>query len=109
MIKTTKSYNDFDLFQGGECDLQDISQVYGYTEGRYIEYKRSVEDKNLGPLVSTTMTRCIHCTRCIRFAEEVSIQGKNFMIDVKFRLQEFKIQEQPEEEKPQKLEHMLKK
>ena len=58
--------------QGGECDLQDISAKYGYETGRYHEYKRAVEDKNLGPLVSTYMTRCIHCTRCVRFAEEVA-------------------------------------
>ena len=58
--------------QGGECDLQDISEVYGYGRSRYFEYKRGVEDKNLGPLVKTTMTRCIHCTRCIRFTEEVA-------------------------------------
>jgi NADH dehydrogenase (ubiquinone) Fe-S protein 1 len=58
--------------QGGECDLQDISEVYGYRQSRYNEYKRSVEDKNFGPLVKTTMTRCIHCTRCVRFSEEVA-------------------------------------
>ena len=58
--------------QGGECDLQDISEVYGYKQSRYNEYKRSVEDKNFGPLVKTTMTRCIHCTRCVRFSEEVA-------------------------------------
>jgi NADH dehydrogenase (ubiquinone) Fe-S protein 1 len=58
--------------QGGECDLQDISEVYGYRQSRYMEYKRSVEDKNFGPLVKTTMTRCIHCTRCVRFSEEVA-------------------------------------
>ena len=58
--------------QGGECDLQDISEVYGYRQSRYNEYKRSVEDKNFGPLVKTTMTRCIHCTRCVRFTEEVA-------------------------------------
>lgn len=52
--------------------MQDISQVYGYKEGRFMEYKRSVEDKNLGPLISTIMTRCIHCTRCIRFSEEIA-------------------------------------
>ena len=55
--------------QGGECDLQDISTVYGYTEGRFMEYKRAVEDKQLGPLIKTSMTRCIHCTRCVRFTE----------------------------------------
>ena len=55
--------------QGGECDLQDISSIYGYTEGRFMEYKRAVEDKQLGPLIKTSMTRCIHCTRCVRFTE----------------------------------------
>jgi NADH dehydrogenase/NADH:ubiquinone oxidoreductase subunit G len=44
--------------------------LYGYRQGRFLEYKRAVEDKELGPLISTIMTRCIHCTRCIRFAEE---------------------------------------
>ncbi len=58
--------------QGGECDLQDISENYGYRESRMFEYKRGVEDKNFGPLVKTTMTRCIHCTRCVRFTEEVA-------------------------------------
>lgn len=58
--------------QGGECDLQDQSILYGYKQGRFLEYKRAVEDKELGPLISTIMTRCIHCTRCIRFSEEVA-------------------------------------
>jgi NADH-quinone oxidoreductase subunit G len=58
--------------QGGECDLQDQSVAYGFDRGRYIENKRAVKDKNLGPLVKTSMTRCIHCTRCIRFATEVA-------------------------------------
>lgn len=58
--------------QGGECDLQDIFMEYGYGEGRFYEYKRGVEDKEVGPLVKMTMTRCIHCTRCIRFSEEVA-------------------------------------
>ena len=58
--------------QGGECDLQDISSVYGYTEGRFMEYKRAVEDKQLGPLIKTSMTRCIHCTRCVRFTELIA-------------------------------------
>jgi NADH dehydrogenase/NADH:ubiquinone oxidoreductase subunit G len=44
---------------------------YGYTAGRYNEFKRAVQDKNIGPLVVTHMNRCIHCTRCIRFAEEI--------------------------------------
>jgi NADH-quinone oxidoreductase subunit G len=58
--------------QGGECDLQDQAMAYGYDRSRYAENKRAVEDKNLGPLVKTIMTRCIHCTRCIRFATEVA-------------------------------------
>jgi NADH-quinone oxidoreductase subunit G len=58
--------------QGGECDLQDQSMAYGFDRGRYIENKRAVKDKNLGPLVKTFMNRCIHCTRCIRFATEVA-------------------------------------
>ena len=58
--------------QGGECDLQDQAMAYGSGIGRYIEQKRAVKDKNLGPLIQTHMTRCIHCTRCIRFAEEVA-------------------------------------
>lgn len=58
--------------QGGECDLQDQSFAFGSGHGRFRELKRSVEDKNLGPLVKTVMTRCIHCTRCIRFSTEVA-------------------------------------
>eukprot|EP00884_Botryococcus_braunii_P000409 jgi/Botrbrau1/10369/Bobra.146_2s0008.1 len=58
--------------QGGECDLQDQSMVFGSDRGRFTEVKRSVHDKNLGPLVKTVMTRCIHCTRCVRFATEVA-------------------------------------
>lgn len=58
--------------QGGECDLQDISQVYGFRESRFSEYKRAVEDKYLGPLIRTVMNRCIHCTRCIRFTEQIA-------------------------------------
>ena len=58
--------------QGGECDLQDQSVAYGRDASRYAENKRSVKDKNLGPLVKTTMTRCIQCTRCIRFATEIA-------------------------------------
>jgi NADH dehydrogenase (ubiquinone) Fe-S protein 1 len=58
--------------QGGECDLQDISEVYGFRVGRNFEWRRGVEDKDFGPLVKTTMTRCIHCTRCIRFSDEVA-------------------------------------
>eukprot|EP01098_Paradermamoeba_levis_P007996 TRINITY_DN3330_c0_g1_i2.p1 TRINITY_DN3330_c0_g1~~TRINITY_DN3330_c0_g1_i2.p1 ORF type:complete len:215 (-),score=43.42 TRINITY_DN3330_c0_g1_i2:219-863(-) len=58
--------------QGGECDLQDQAMVFGGDRGRFYEFKRSVEDKNLGPLIKTLMTRCIHCTRCIRFAAEIA-------------------------------------
>jgi len=58
--------------QGGECDLQDQAMGFGRDRSRYAESKRAVKDKYLGPLVSTVMTRCIHCTRCIRFATEVA-------------------------------------
>jgi NADH-quinone oxidoreductase subunit G len=58
--------------QGGECDLQDQSFAYGMDHSRYAENKRAVKDKNLGPLVKTVMTRCIQCTRCIRFATEIA-------------------------------------
>jgi NADH-quinone oxidoreductase subunit G len=58
--------------QGGECDLQDQSMGYGAAGSRYAENKRAVKDKYLGPLVKTVMNRCIHCTRCIRFATEVA-------------------------------------
>jgi NADH-quinone oxidoreductase subunit G len=58
--------------QGGECDLQDQAVAYGLDRSRYRENKRSVQDKYMGPLIKTFMTRCIHCTRCIRFAEEVA-------------------------------------
>ncbi len=58
--------------QGGECDLQDQSMFYGIDKSRYKENKREVPDKYMGPLIKTQMTRCIHCTRCIRFATEVA-------------------------------------
>lgn len=58
--------------QGGECDLQDQATAYGGQGGRYVEEKRAVKDKYMGPLVKTIMTRCIQCTRCIRFATEVA-------------------------------------
>jgi len=58
--------------QGGECDLQDQAMAFGSDRSRYHEIKRAVEDKNLGPLVKTSMTRCIHCTRCVRFSQEVA-------------------------------------
>jgi NADH-quinone oxidoreductase subunit G len=58
--------------QGGECDLQDQAMAYGFDRSRYHENKRAVPDKDLGPLVKTSMNRCIHCTRCVRFASEVA-------------------------------------
>src|SRR5258706_3808379 len=59
--------------QGGECDLQDQAMAYGHAKfHRFEENKRAVTDKNMGPLVKTIMTRCIHCTRCVRFAAEVA-------------------------------------
>ena len=58
--------------QGGECDLQDQAMAFGVDSSRYHENKRAVEDKYIGPLVKTIMTRCIHCTRCVRFTTEVA-------------------------------------
>src|SRR5215216_2224445 len=58
--------------QGGECDLQDQAMAYGIDKNRFHENKRAVEDKYIGPLVSTQMNRCIHCTRCVRFSAEVA-------------------------------------
>lgn len=57
---------------GGECDLQDQTQIFGGDRGRFYEEKRSVSDKNCGPLIKTYMTRCIHCTRCVRYFTEVA-------------------------------------
>ncbi|MCC7305179.1 MAG: NADH-quinone oxidoreductase subunit G [Alphaproteobacteria bacterium] len=58
--------------QGGECDLQDQAVAYGFDRSRFHENKRAVPDKELGPLIKTSMNRCINCTRCVRFAEEVA-------------------------------------
>uniref|UniRef100_UPI0025F6EA24 NADH-quinone oxidoreductase subunit NuoG n=1 Tax=uncultured Sphingomonas sp. TaxID=158754 RepID=UPI0025F6EA24 len=58
--------------QGGECDLQDQAMAYGRSKSRFGENKRSVDDKYMGPIIKTAMTRCIQCTRCVRFAEEVA-------------------------------------
>ncbi|MBW7837766.1 MAG: NADH-quinone oxidoreductase subunit G [Sphingomonadales bacterium] len=58
--------------QGGECDLQDQSVAYGAGQSRFKENKRAVEEKYMGPLIKTVMTRCIHCTRCIRFSKEIA-------------------------------------
>lgn len=58
--------------QGGECELQDLSMGYGSSQSRYAETKRAVADQDLGPLIATEMTRCIYCTRCVRFGDEVA-------------------------------------
>ncbi|MFQ5937578.1 MAG: 2Fe-2S iron-sulfur cluster-binding protein, partial [Acidiferrobacterales bacterium] len=58
--------------QGGECPLQDLALGYGKDVSRYSEKKRVVHDKNVGPLITTEMTRCIHCTRCVRFGQEIA-------------------------------------
>ena len=58
--------------QGGECDLQDQSLFFGFTKKRFYKFKRIVSDKMLGPIVRTVMTRCIHCTRCVRFSTEIA-------------------------------------
>ncbi|MBT5037043.1 MAG: NADH-quinone oxidoreductase subunit G [Rhodospirillaceae bacterium] len=58
--------------QGGECDLQDQAMAYGRHFSRYGEHKRAVKNKDVGPLIETIMTRCIHCTRCVRFADEIA-------------------------------------
>jgi len=61
--------------QGGDCKLQDYAMEYGASKGRYAEKKRAVNDYELGPFVTTSMTRCIHCTRCVRFADEIAGTG----------------------------------
>jgi NADH dehydrogenase (ubiquinone) Fe-S protein 1 len=58
--------------QGGECDLQDQAMAFGSDKSRFYDSKRGVLDKNIGPLIKTIMTRCIHCTRCVRFGEEIA-------------------------------------
>lgn len=58
--------------QGGECDLQDQSLFFGFSKRRFYKFKRVVGDKNLGLIVKTVMTRCIHCTRCVRFSKEIA-------------------------------------
>jgi len=58
--------------QGGECDLQDLTEITGSDKGRFYENKRAVLDKNLGPIIKTSMNRCIHCTRCVRFSIEIT-------------------------------------
>lgn len=74
--------------QAGECDLQDQSLFFGFTKKRFYKYRRVVSDKELGPVVKTVMTRCIHCTRCIRFlneiagTEELGIFGRGVLSEV---------------------------
>jgi len=58
--------------QGGECDLQDLALVYGSDHGRFYDYKRNVEDKNCGPVVKMVMNRCILCTRCVRYSNDIA-------------------------------------
>jgi len=58
--------------QGGDCDLQDQSLFFGFTKRRFYKFKRVVSDKEIGPIVKTVMTRCIHCTRCVRFIQEIA-------------------------------------
>ncbi len=74
--------------QGGECDLQDQSLIYGNNTGRFFESKRAVSDKNCSTVIKTIMTRCIHCTRCIRFIDEyignkyLGLVGRSNIIEV---------------------------
>ena len=79
--------------QGGECDLQDQSLVFGNDRGRFYEFKRSVEDKDCGPLIKTIMNRCIHCTRCVRFSTEVAgvsvlgVTGRGSKMEIGFYIE----------------------
>ena len=81
--------------QGGECDLQDQALIFGNDRGRFFEYKRGVFDKNFGPFIKTLMTRCIHCTRCVRFAREVGnffnlgILGRGNLMEIGTYVQNF--------------------
>lgn len=79
--------------QGGECDLQDQAVVFGSDRGRFYEFKRSVEDKDCGPLVKTIMNRCIHCTRCVRFGTEIAgfnglgVTGRGSKMEIGFYIE----------------------
>jgi NADH dehydrogenase (ubiquinone) Fe-S protein 1 len=79
--------------QGGECDLQDQAIVFGSDRGRFYEFKRSVEDKDCGPLIKTIMNRCIHCTRCVRFSNEVAgvnilgVTGRGSKMEIGFYIE----------------------
>lgn len=78
--------------QGGECDLQDHSLLFGSDRGRFYETKKAVSDKQCGPLIKTVMTRCIQCTRCVRFATDVAgtpilgITGRGATMEIGFYL-----------------------
>lgn len=80
--------------QGGECDLQDQAMIFGGDRGRFYDYKRSVENKNCGPLVKMIMNRCIHRTRCVRFSSEVAglpdlgITGRGAGMQIGFYIQQ---------------------
>ncbi len=80
--------------QGGECDLQDQAMVFGGDRGRFYDYKRSVENKNCGPLVKMIMNRCIHRTRCVRFSNEIAgvsdlgITGRGTHMQIGFYIQQ---------------------
>lgn len=79
--------------QGGECDLQDQSVVFGNDRGRFYEFKRSVEDKDCGPLIKTIMNRCIHRTRCVRFSNEIAgtsilgVTGRGSKMEIGFYIE----------------------
>ena len=81
--------------QGGECDSQDLTEIVGSDRGRYYENKRAVIDKNFGPIIKTSMNRCIHCTRCVRFSIEVTntfqlgVLGRGNMIEIGTYLDKF--------------------
>lgn len=81
--------------QGGECDLQDLSEIFGGDKGRFYEDKRSVLNKNFGPFIKTLMNRCIHCTRCIRYAIEISginslgIIGRGHKMEISSYIEKF--------------------
>jgi NADH-quinone oxidoreductase subunit G len=86
--------------QGGECDLQDLTEIVGSDKGRFFDDKRAVLDKNIGPIIKTSMNRCIHCTRCVRFSVEVlnlqqlGLLGRGMSVEIgtyldKYLLNEF--------------------
>jgi NADH dehydrogenase/NADH:ubiquinone oxidoreductase subunit G len=81
--------------QGGECDLQDLSEIFGGDKGRFYESKRAVINKNFGPFIKTIMNRCIHCTRCVRYAIEISgimnlgITGRGSKMEISSYIEQF--------------------